>query len=229
MQPVWHLLLLQASGQAPHGFAGNVPCESERSLAPPHLRAAEVSLETLPCIDSLSQCSPVVWPLDPARRARSADSHTVARLAQESLRDKGSDEAKSSRIWLCTWLSTSTQVGYKVVFSKGATGPANTVTPHPGQDGRSLLPPTSLLAGQTPGSSIACPGWRPDPSRTAPTTRWPGKSPWEAGAGAGVSSVALAGALPGLLRAARFIEHVISIQPPTPQNIKGVKQKLCGR
>lgn len=152
VRPVQHLLLPRASSRATHGSAGDVPRESERSLAPPRSRAAEVSLETLPCMDSLSQCSPSARPLDPAGRAGGADSHAVARLAQKRLRDKGSDAAKSSGTWLRAWISTNIQAGDKVAFSKGATGPANTGEHQHSSSGagRSLPPPTGLQAGQTP-------------------------------------------------------------------------------
>lgn len=99
----------------------------------------EVCLQTLPCIDSLSQCSPSPWPLDPAGTTRAADGHAIASLAQECLQDKGNNTAKSSGTWLHALLSTNTQVGYKVMFSKGATGPANTITPPLGQDDPSCL------------------------------------------------------------------------------------------
>lgn len=100
---------------------------------------AEVSLQTLPCIDSLSQCSLSPWPLDPAGTAGAADGHAIACLAKERFRDKGNDTAKSSGTWLHALLSTNTQAGDKVVFSKGATGPANTITPPLGQDDPSCL------------------------------------------------------------------------------------------
>lgn len=102
-------------------------------------RHAKVCLQTLPCIDSLSQCSPSPWPLDPAGATRTADGHAIARLVQEHLQDKGNNTAKSSGTWLRAPLSTNTQVGDKGMFSKGATGPANTITPPLRQDDPSCL------------------------------------------------------------------------------------------
>lgn len=236
VRPVQHLLLPWASGQVPHGSASNISRESERSLAPPRLRADEVSLETLPCTDSLSQCSPSARPLDPAGRARGADSYAAARLARKRLRDEGSNTAKSSKDLAPRSAFRQHPGGDKVTFSKGATSlestSKHTGSPRKRQDGSFCLQQVSLLdkpqvRWRPPG--IAHPGQKPDPSWTLPAMRWPEKSEWKEmgsmGWGRDERNVIRAGAASGV-KSCGFIKHNII---PLPRNIKGVKQKPCGR
>ncbi|XP_053939625.1 uncharacterized protein LOC128854023 [Cuculus canorus] len=223
VRPVQHLLLPRAG--APR-LRQQRPCESERSLAPPRSRVDGVSLETLSRIDSLSQCSRLLRPLDPAGRTWRRNAFGTRAATQQSPPGLGS----------ILGFPPTPKPEIKVAFSKGATGPANIgkhwqTLANTGKyqrsfsrAGWSLLPPTAQDTPQVQRDGLQHGSSQPETQFQLDFTHhemaWEGW--WEemGGRGWGETSVALPGALPAVFEAAGLIEHNI-LPPPSASEYKG--------